>query len=505
MSLANGVDAETKNQFLYWYLVAIAHFNLKQFHAASDAFKHAKYLNPQQPQIALKLAESYLHSAHFVEAYAELADIAASNIQLLPKDWFKLGLLHHQLNQEFAAEACFKQATLAEPDNLEFAFNHALTLKNCGALAQAKIILKRIIALQPWHIDALEALILLGEHRSNQDAGMQYQAHLTELLRSQAPVDDIKVHFAMAKMLENAGDYAGAFQRLQLGNRARRKRLKYDVSGDVNMMQQLASYFDAKAPVSEIQSKRPIFIVGLPRSGSTLVERILTQPDNVTSAGELLHFSALLARTVRERFPGRHDQEASKVQESFVQLAAQCPSDELGKHYLAATDPLAQNCEYLVDKMPLNFLNIGLIRRALPHAKIIYMQRNPMDNVLAIYKTLFEQAYPYAYALEDVARYLVGERQLLAHWQQQYPQHLFTVQYESLVKHPETVSTALFNFCGMPFKSAYLRLSDNRSAAATASASQVRSEIYQTSIEKWRQFEDFLTPAINVLRNNGLI
>lgn len=455
----------------------------------------AKQRQPEHPQIRLKLIEACLHAGLYEQAYEDLRQVEDNATQLLAKDWFRLGVLQHQFNLEQQALNSFTSAVRLVPESLEFVYTLALTQKNCGLLEEAKRNLEFVIARQPVHVDARHALTLI--QKSTPDNKPHNE--LSALLPQCSINEQIKLRFSLAKCHEDLGHFDDAFAQMQQANQAKRQRTAYKVDNDIALMQTLQTYF-CKQPqsVSSLKSSRPIFIVGLPRSGSTLTERILTQPDNVGSAGELLHFSAILSRLTMEEFG------LSADRESFVHHSTQVCPNKLGQAYLASTDALTRNHQYLVDKMPVNFLNVGAILRALPNAKIIHMQRKPIDNVLAIYKTLFEQAYPYAYDLAEIARYLAAERELMHCFRQQFSRQIYSINYEELVTNPETVAAGLFEFCQLEFKTEYLDVAKNNSAAATASAAQVRKGIHQSSVENWRNYEKYLNPAIEVLREHQL-
>lgn len=493
--------------FLFWYLKGAACFRLKQFSPAAEALTQAKQRQPKHPQIRLKLIEACLHDAQFQKAYEELNQLTQHITELLAKDWFRLGVLQHQLNLEHQALKSFSEAVKVEPNNIEFVYNLALSQKNCGLLKDAQQNLKNIVNINPNHVDARYALTLLNKATPE----INPLSELTSLLSTTDKQGEIKLRFSLAKCFEDLRDFDSAFAQMHKANSLRRQRMNYQVSDDVQLMQTLNRMYsaqkasrDGKAfpyPENNLatqNSHRPIFIVGLPRSGSTLVERLLTQPDNVASAGELLHFSAILSKLTHDEFG------ASANRTEFIQKTAQIRIEQLSNHYLAATAFLARDKQILVDKMPLNFLNVGAILRAMPTARVIHMQRHPIDNVLAIYKTLFEQAYPYSYNLEDIAHYLAAERELMTYFKNQFQQQIFTVNYEELVTSTETVTSRLFDFCGLEFKPEYLDISKNQSSAATASATQVRRGIYQSSVANWRNYEKYLQPAIDVLQEKGL-
>jgi hypothetical protein len=189
--------------------------------------------------------------------------------------------------------------------------------------------------------------------------------------------------------------------------------------------------------------------------------------------------------------------------DEMVVASADLDFAALGDAYLQSTRPLTGRTPRFVDKMPLNFLYVGLIRLALPNAKIIHLQRDAMDTCYAIYKQLFVDAYPFSYRLEELAQYYVGYRQLMEHWNAVLPGVVHTVHYEALVADLESESRRLLNFCGLEWQSQCLQFHKNPDASTTASTAQIRRPIYSSSIGKWRNYEQQLQPVADILQKAG--
>ncbi len=236
-------------------------------------------------------------------------------------------------------------------------------------------------------------------------------------------------------------------------------------------------------PAAGAADDAPIFIVGLPRAGSTLVERILSSHTGVRAAGELRHFMLALAAAARAK-SGRND----LPQREAIALSPQLDFAALGRDYLARCRPAARDAPRFIDKMPVNYLYCGLIRRALPNARIVHVARTPQAACYAIYRMLFRDGYPFSYDLDELAQYYIAYRRLMDHWQRTMPGVIHELSYERLVADQEGETRRLLEFCGLGWEDACLDFHLNPAASATASAHQVRRPIYRSAVDEWRHY-----------------
>ncbi len=301
------------------------------------------------------------------------------------------------------------------------------------------------------------------------------------------PTDDrVPLLFGLAKALEDQGDVDESFAHLNAGNDLRRSGIDYSTAADAALLDDLRARFPASAPGLGPQDcadapRRAIFIVGMMRSGTTLLEQILSSHSAVHGAGELDHLGAALEHEVAQT-------QGPLGRDALLRIRTA---------YLSAIAALPGNAPVVVDKMPANFRFVGLIRKALPEARILHMRRDPVAVCWSIYKTLFTNArIGYAWRLDEVAAYHDLYVAFMADMQAQYPGAVLDVDYKALTETPEPVIRAVLDHCGLPFEVACLSPQDNTRAIRTASLRQVRSGIYTGSTSRWKGFERHLAPLI---------
>jgi hypothetical protein len=311
----------------------------------------------------------------------------------------------------------------------------------------------------------------------------------------------VQLCYALAKELEDMGEYRESFVFLKRGADLRRSRLSYQVASDVEAMAEIARVFDAArlakvVPLQAVAADAPIpvFVLGLPRSGTTLVDRIISSHTAVDSLGELSDLPLAVMRVVG-RSPGKFD---------LIRRSASVDAAQIGRSYLESVAGYERSARYFIDKTPHNYLYIGLISLALPQARILHLRRNPLDSCYAMYKTLFRNGAPFSYDLGDLATYYLAREKLMDHWRRVLPGRFLDVDYERLVGDQETVSRQMVAHCGLEWQPRCLEFYNNESAAATASAAQVRQPIYRSSVERWRSYHTELQPLAAALRDGGV-
>lgn len=309
-----------------------------------------------------------------------------------------------------------------------------------------------------------------------------------------------RVAYALAKEHEDLGEDEPAFRCLEAGAGFRRQALRCDVGVEEQTHRLIAEVHDAAAlndGRGGFANAEPIFVLGLPRTGSTLIERILSGHSAIHAAGELLHLNAAMMEEIRK--VGRPVDQADLLRKSL-----QADPAAIGRNYVQRTRPFTGHTLHFIDKRPLNYLSIGVIHRALPQARIIHVRRSPMDTAFAIYKFLFNDAYPWSYGLRDIARYYVAYRRLMDHWHDALPGRIIDVAYEDVVADLGGAARKLIAALGLDWQPACLEFHASTTAAYTGSAAQVRQPVYASSVGRWRRHETRLAEVRQILEEAGI-
>lgn len=406
----------------------------------------------------------------------------------------ELGLRFTMLGLHVEAEHCYAQARVLRPQDPECLYNHATALIALGRLDDAEAALDLATTLAPDDGAAWYNRSTLRRQTPRRNHVAQIEARMAKLTPD-AP-QRIELGYALAKEREDLGEHAASFAALAHGASLRRNRLRYRVEDDLETMRLIEDTFDAsffaKAHAGH-EDARPLFVVGLPRSGTTLVDRILGSHGAVASRGES---SDLAQAVMRAAGPV-----ASKAE--LVRRTAAIDFQALGRDYCGTL--AADGAMRVVDKTPGNFLYLALIAAALPQARIVHLRRHPMDACYAMYKTLFRMAYPFSYDLDDLGRYWLGYARLMAHWRRALPAGRFLeLDYEDLVDNQEAVSRRLVAHAGLGWDEACLAFERNQQPTLTASAAQVRQPIYRSSVGLWRKYQRELEPLAARFREAGV-
>ncbi|ALS99553.1 tetratricopeptide repeat-containing sulfotransferase family protein [Lacimicrobium alkaliphilum] len=378
----------------------------------------------------------------------------------------------------------FAKAAELAPDKAVYHYNLATMLRILGDLKGAEQALDKALELNPGDGEAQHLRSSLRIQTSKHN----HIAELKQLLQkpAQEPKQQVHLHYALAKELEDLQNYPESFTALKQGADLRRAHLNYDVRRDLAIMQKIAQVFSKQQlqqkAGSGYASAEPIFILGMPRTGSTLIERMLGSHAQVSMAGELNNFSQAMMAQIRTLGQPGNILEA-------IQLSAELDFTALGERYIHSTRPDTGHKPYFIDKLPLNFLYIGLIKLALPNAKIIHVQRDPMDTCYAIYKHLFTHAYPFSYNLDELGQYYQAYQRLMAHWQQALPGSVLELSYEQLVREPQTALKSVLGYCNLEWQADCLHFERNADASTTGSAAQIRQRLYTSSVGKWRHYK----------------
>ena len=309
------------------------------------------------------------------------------------------------------------------------------------------------------------------------------------------------VHFGLAKSYQDLGDHEASWRHLSTANRIERALIQYSPDPDRALMRAMEEAFEtAQSDPPEARGESPIFIIGLPRCGSTLVEQILSNHPEVQACGELTAMTDAIL-TVGDRLAGPQPIEAR----SHAQRLASLDGAAVAKEYLARLPSLPNAQARWTDKQLINFLYCPLLLRAFPRARIVHVTRHPLAACHAIYRTRFTTGgYPFAYDLTEIAEFYIGYRRLMAHWHRLLPGQILDLPYEALVTGLEPIVRRLLDYVRLPFDAACLEFHRNPAPVITASSVQVRQPLYGSSLDVWKHYAEGLAPARARLEAAGI-
>jgi Tfp pilus assembly protein PilF len=488
---------DSAGAFFVLAMIASAHDN---FAKAAELIERSVRLDPRNAGYHAQLGRCLISLQRPREAF----ESAARALALEPRNaltFDTIGVVMARAGAHAEALEPFRRATARDATKASFFYNLGASLQFVGEFPEAAAAYRKALSIDPGYYRAWSSLVQVGKAPLSGQEVTQLEALLAE---NSLEVDaQLQICHALAKQNEDVGSHARAFGFLERGKRRKRQELGYSFAAD------RALFVAAKATSSNItrpvargcESSEPIFIVGMPRTGTTLVERILSSHPDVFAAGELTNFALVLKRQARTSSRMVLDPETLAAADD-IDLA------QVGAGYIESTRPRTGHTPHFIDKMPLNFLYAGLIHRALPNAKIIALRRNPLDTCLSNYRQLFGTSfmyYNYTYDLLDTGRYYIEFDALAKHWRETISQNYCEVQYEAVVEHTEREARRLVEFCGLDWDPACLDFEKNTAPVATASSVQVRQPIYRTAVERWRKYESEIGPLKTLLAAAGLI
>ena len=457
----------------------------------------AQWAAHHQAALAALANRDLAAAAAAVRELSTLFDAAQGPAPVRARAAAEIGDLWVLLLDYAAAHACYERALSLAPQEPRYRFNRASVRRFLGDLAGAERDYDEYLKRAP--ADA-QAYLNRSELRP-QRAADNHIAQLEEALGKAHGnwQQEVPLRYALAKEYEDLQDWQRSWQNLHAGAQLRRRNLQYDLAADLKAMDQIrAAFAAAPAATGGSSSGEPIFILGMPRTGSTLIDRILGGHSQVFSAGELPDFGAAVVAAVQRRQGGALPRTQLINESATLDFAA------LGDEYLRRTRPRTGHTPFFTDKLPLNFLYCGLIARALPRARMIHVRRGPLATCYSLYKVLFDRGYPFSYDLAELADYYAGYRRLMAHWEQVLPGQLVEVEYGEFLAAPEAGARRLCEALGLPWEPEMLGFERNAAPVATASAAQVRRPLYAQSLTLWRHYARELEPLATRLRAAGI-
>ncbi|MCG8637473.1 MAG: tetratricopeptide repeat protein [Desulfobacterales bacterium] len=410
-----------------------------------------------------------------------------------------LGNVYGELNLSQKAVQSFEKAVSINPGYHEPVCNLGVELRKLGLVDEAVRCFEKSLALKPDYVEAMVHLVRSVTYDECDDtiAGMEALYSRTSLPDGQK----VLLGFSLGKVFEDLNNFEKAFAYINEANRLKRSSYAYSIDEDRERIRIITdsfdtSFFDAYRQCGHHDST-PVFILGMPRSGTSLLEQILASHSMVFGAGELKDFSI-----AANRIEWVHSENRKK---GYIPIRGKSGFEAAGVEYINRIRTLSTDAKFITDKMPHNFLNIGLIKACLPDARIIHCIREPMDTCFSIFKNDFSEkgSHRYACSQEELGEYYRLYTGLMSHWRDVLPGSVYDVRYEDLVSDLEGQSRALLEFIGLPWEKGCLDFHKTRRRVSTASAVQVRRPVYRDSIGLWKRYEQYLEPLMSRLSSSG--
>ena len=460
---------------------------------AERLLRHALVQSAHTPLAWRGLGEALVNLGRLEEA-----DAAARHATQIepdnPYNWITLGSVATRLLRQEQALEAYERAARLKPEEVRLRTTLGHVHKTLGSRAKSEAAYKEALALDPGLAEAWWSLADLKTYVFNDAEVAAMERALADGKRSRSEV--AQLHFAVGRAFEQRRQYGEAFAHYTRGNALRRLDAAFDIGRFEARCARIRAFFDrrffAERAGSGDSSRAPIFIVGLPRSGSTLIEQILASHSQVEGTMELPNI-LILTRELDALAPDRNGYPETLRGVPAARLT------ELGSRYLAQTEPLRHGREHFTDKLPNNFSHLGLIHAILPQATLIDARRHPMDACFGTFKQHFAIGQTFSYDLEDLGRYYRCYLSLMDHWDEVLPGKVLHFQYEQLVRQPEASTRRLLEHCGLPFEPGCLSFHDTRRPVRTASAGQGRQPLYTSGVGHWRHFEKELEPLRRAL------
>lgn len=466
---------------------------LRYFEISTSLFERCVEIKPDDAELGIDYAYALLASKKHkaaLEQCQRIIGLAPEEIEIYV---VKAGTLV-ALGQYNEAIAIYRELAAEHEQRALCLLRLGNVLKTVGNTEEAVSCYQQAIEIEPTLGEAYWNLANLKTYQFSPDeiASMQKLVKASE----KQSLNKVHVQFALGKALEDAQQFEESFQHYQLANSdyAKLRSIHYVSHNDA-----LKSYFNTDIFSARKQagnpSDAPVFIVGLPRSGSTLVEQILTSHSQVDGTMELTEMISI-ARELDQPNRGKYPQSLSGLSATQV--------NELAQRYLDYVQPMRQQAPYFVDKQPGNFHHIGLIKTLFPNAKIIDVRRNPMASGWSLYKHFFAEGFLFSYDLATIGQYYNDYIELMEHWHSVLPKQILTVNYEDLVNDLPGNVDAILNYCGLDFEEACLNYHLNKRSVNTASSEQVRQPLYTQALDHWKNYEEFLAPLKQAVGNDDL-
>jgi len=479
-----------------WLLGSIAALLEDKKEVALALVEQRLTIDPKDAQCLLQKAECLLALGDRAEALAAAGAAAEAAGEILNLD--AVGEFLVQAGEHQRALEIYDRAVAAAPNDPTLRAKRAVVHRFLGNFELAVSDYEAVLVMLPKSPKALKGLVELRRQSNEHNSVAAMEAAL-----STAPTgstDAAILHFGLAKSYEDLGEYATSWGHLANGNRLERARLRYDPAADRAAMDRIIAGFpNAEAVTTDTTGERPIFIVGVPRTGTTLVDRIIGSHSQIHSAGELPALSEAICVEI-ELTTGAQSPDWQQYTAALGNLDGKI----IAREYLARVRAQRGDRPRFTDKELTNFFYCGLILRAFPNARIVHLTRHPLAACYAIFRNRFNGTWPFSYDLTEIGEFYVGYRRLMAHWHQVLPNRILDVAYEDVVTALEPTTRRLLGYLELPFEAGCLEFHRNPAPVVTASSVQVRQPLYDSALHMWQHYAAQLAPLRAQLEAAGI-
>jgi tetratricopeptide (TPR) repeat protein len=471
----------------------------KQYKAADDIIKGLESEYPGDEEVlrlALSLKEGI--SDHF-----GVLDLANELLKRNARDaalWNSMGGAYYHLDLIDKARSSYEKALSLNPGNHAYLNNLGMVFSSLGDKVNAEKHYRDALAINPQHAETHKNLVGMKRYESADDSDIK----AIEDIWNRGGLDEtstINLSFALGKVYDDCGLYDKAFDTYKIGNALKFQESRIDLEKYFAHIDRIATIFTSPPDrvVTESSQIQPIFVLGMPRSGTTLVEQIISRHSSVTGCGELPGI---------ERAIGHLERSASEARiypDDFLDISAEQFAAESRQYISSIREIHDMYTTYFTDKMPFNFVHIWLLKAMFPDAPIVNCQRHPLDVILSNYFQTYGSDVSFVYDLEALSLYYVRYHELMIHWEKLFGRQITNIRYEELVTDNENQVRNLIDAIGLPWEESCLNRQESKTAVRTASIWQVRQGIYTRSKERWRHYQQQLQPVISILQDHGIL
>ncbi len=474
-----------KHQVIF-NILCIAYQNLGKFLEAIEVMKQALQTNPKNPHFLNNMGISHYRLENFDKAeyfFNRGLEIEPNYLNIINN----LGNLKRDLNFTNEAITLYKKCLSIKSDLVQVLFNLSLSYESLGDFENAKKCLEKIQIHQPYFTEADRIYSRVIKYSENHEHYNQMKKKLVskEISNLQAS----HLYFGLGKYYEDIKDYKKSFTNYSSGNKIIKKISKYNFVKDEEIFKKIKNYpYDSFIENKKINNKKILFIVGMPRSGTSLVEQILSSHNEVFGGGELI----FLDKIIKRNFLNSKNDNTKKSLGKLISVSEE--------EYHSKISFFDKTKNFFTDKAPLNFKYIGFIKYIFPEAKIINCKRDSLDVSWSIFKNYFSGSLLFSNNLKDIASFYNSYEELMSFWRDKFPEFIYDIKYENLVDNPKTEISKLLNYCNLNWDDNCLNHHKNTRSIKTASSTQARKPIYKSAIKSSEIFREYLSSLIENIK-----